>query len=54
LTGNNSQAFRHVGVGIGGGYLGTEFVATALEVFADKGITLDFLASVDIHNFGAT
>ena len=45
--------FRHiVVVGIGGSYLGTEFVAGALEAFADKDMTLDFLANVDIHNFG--
>ena len=40
-------------VGIGGSYLGTEFVARALEAFANKGMRLDFLSNVDIHNFGA-
>jgi len=49
----NGMPFRHViVVGIGGSYLGTEFVANALEAYADKDITLDFLANVDIHNFG--
>ena len=53
ITGSAGQAFRHVVVvGIGGSYLGTEFVARALEAFADKGIALEFLANVDIHNFG--
>lgn len=49
----NGKSFRHViVVGIGGSYLGTEFVASALEAYADKDMTLDFLANVDIHNFG--
>jgi len=53
LRGATGQRFRHVVViGIGGSYLGTEFVATALEAYADKGIQLHFLANVDIHNFG--
>lgn len=39
-------------VGIGGSYLGTEFVARALRAAADKKIELKFLANVDIHNFG--
>jgi len=53
LTGSTGKPFRHVVViGIGGSYLGTEFVATALEAYADKGIQLHFLANVDIHNFG--
>ena len=53
VTGSTGQAFRHVVVvGIGGSYLGTEFVARALEAFADKDISLEFLANVDIHNFG--
>jgi glucose-6-phosphate isomerase len=53
ITGSTGQPFRHVVVvGIGGSYLGTEFVACALEAFADKEISLDFLANVDIHNFG--
>jgi glucose-6-phosphate isomerase len=53
VTGSTGRAFRHVVVvGIGGSYLGTEFVARALEAFADRGIDLDFLTNVDIHNFG--
>ena len=54
ISGSTGQAFRHVVVvGIGGSYLGTEFVARALEAFADQGVSLEFLANVDIHNFGA-
>ncbi len=53
LRGASGARFRHaVVIGIGGSYLGTEFVATALEAYADKGIRLHFLANVDIHNFG--
>ena len=49
----NGMPFRHVvAVGIGGSYLGTEFVANALEAYADKAMSLYFLANVDIHNFG--
>ena len=52
-TGSGGLTVKHVVVvGIGGSYLGTEFVACALEAFADRGISLDFLANVDIHNFG--
>ena len=52
--GFDGRTFKHVVVvGIGGSYLGTEFVACALDAFADKGISLDFLANVDIHNFGS-
>ena len=40
-------------IGIGGSYLGTEFVATALACQADTGIRLHFLSNVDIDNFGA-
>lgn len=54
ITGSTGQPFGHVVVvGIGGSYLGTEFVACALEAFADKGLSLDFLANVDIHNFAS-
>ena len=53
IIGSTGQPFRHVVVvGIGGSYLGTQFVANALESFADKGVSLEFLANVDIHNFG--
>ncbi len=54
ITGSTGLSFKHaVVVGIGGSYLGTEFVAAALAAYADKGISLDFLANVDIHNFGS-
>ncbi len=50
----SGKAFRHVVViGIGGSYLGTEFVSTALSAFSDKDITLHYLSNVDINNFGA-
>ncbi len=50
----SGKPFRHVVViGIGGSYLGPEFVSTALEAYADKGISLHYLANVDINNFGA-
>lgn len=53
VTGSTGKTFRHVVVvGIGGSYLGTEFVARALAAFGDKGISLEFLANVDIHDFG--
>lgn len=53
VTGSGGRRFRHVVVvGIGGSYLGTAFVARALEAYADKGLSLDFLVNVDIHNFG--
>jgi glucose-6-phosphate isomerase len=53
IIGSTGQPLRHVVVvGIGGSYLGTQFVANALEAFADKGVSLEFLANVDIHNFG--
>lgn len=54
ITGSTGKPFRHVVVvGIGGSYLGTEFVSTALQTLADKDIALHFLSNVDIHNFGA-
>ncbi len=54
LTGSTGKSFRHVVVvGIGGSYLGTEFVSTALEAYAKNDISLHYLANVDIHNFGA-
>jgi glucose-6-phosphate isomerase len=54
ITGSTGHRFRHVVVvGIGGSYLGTEFVSTALRAQADKGIELHYLSNVDIHNFGA-
>ena len=54
IKGATGSEFRHlVVVGIGGSYLGTEFVSTALAAYARKGIKLHFLSNVDIHNFGA-
>jgi len=52
-TGSTGKPFNTVVViGIGGSYLGTEFVANALHFLADKNIELMFLSNVDIHNFG--
>ena len=54
ITGSTGRPFRHaVVVGIGGSYLGTEFVSTALLALADRKIELHYLSNVDIHNFGA-
>jgi len=54
LRGSTGKRFSSVvAVGIGGSYLGTEFVATALKGVADKGIRLHFLANVDIDCFGS-
>jgi glucose-6-phosphate isomerase len=54
ICGSTGKRFRHVVViGIGGSYLGTEFVSTALKSYADRGIDLYYLSNVDIHNFGA-
>lgn len=54
ITGSTGKPFRHVVViGIGGSYLGTEFVVQALDPLADKNIEITFLSNVDIHNFGS-
>ena len=54
ITGSTGKPFEDlVVIGIGGSYLGTEFVSTALNAYAKKNITLRYLANVDIHNFGA-
>ena len=54
ITGSTGKPFKDlVVIGIGGSYLGTEFVSTALKAYAKKNITLHYLANVDIHNFGA-
>jgi len=54
LTGTTGKRFEHVVViGIGGSYLGTEFVAKALEAQADKNISLHFLSNVDIDCFSS-
>jgi len=48
------KRFTHaVVVGIGGSYLGTQFVARALFTQADRGIQLHYLSNVDSHNFHA-
>jgi glucose-6-phosphate isomerase len=53
IKGSTGKQFRDVVViGIGGSYLGTEFVSEALKAYADTGIRLFYLANVDIHNFG--
>jgi glucose-6-phosphate isomerase len=53
IKGSTGKAFRDlVVIGIGGSYLGAQFVAEALKGYADKGITLHFLANVDPDNFG--
>ena len=53
VTGSTDKPFSHVVVvGIGGSYLGTEFVATALAALADRAIQIHYLSNVDIHNFG--
>lgn len=53
IRGATGKPFRHVVVvGIGGSYLGAEFVARALAADADAGVALHFLANVDIHAFG--
>ncbi len=54
ITGSTGKPFRHVVVvGIGGSYLGTEFIAEALNRMADPRFRLSFLSNVDINNFGA-
>jgi glucose-6-phosphate isomerase len=54
ITGSTGRPIQHVVVvGIGGSYLGTEFVSTALQAVADRHIQLHYLSNVDIHNFGA-
>lgn len=53
IKGSTGKAFKDVVViGIGGSYLGAQFVAEALKGHADKGIKLHFLANVDPDNFG--
>ena len=52
ITGSTGKPFTDaVVIGIGGSYLGTEFVSRALAASAD-GLTLHFLANVDVHDFG--
>lgn len=53
IVGSTGKPFRDIVViGIGGSYLGTEFVATALQAYARPGMRLHYLSNVDIHNFG--
>lgn len=53
ITGSTGKPFRDVVVvGIGGSYLGTEFVATALSSGSQPRLRLHYLSNVDIHNFG--
>ncbi len=53
IKGSAGLPFRDIVViGIGGSYLGTEFVATALEGLGDKRLNLHFLSNVDIDSFG--
>ena len=52
IVGSTGKRFRHIVVmGIGGSYLGTEFVANALFAFAEKKLKIHFLTNVDYHNF---
>lgn len=54
IIGSTGKPFKElVVIGIGGSYLGTEFVSTALQYYAKKNLTLHYLTNVDIHNFGA-
>jgi glucose-6-phosphate isomerase len=53
IKGSTGRPFEHlVVIGIGGSYLGTEFVSSALEVYAADNIKIHYLANVDTHNFG--
>ena len=53
LTGTTGKPFEHlVVIGIGGSYLGTEFVSEALHAEAHRGMHIHYLSNVDIHNFG--
>ncbi len=52
ITGATGKPFQHIVViGIGGSYLGTEFVSRALNSLAYKEVCIHFLSNVDIHNF---
>ena len=53
VTGSTGKPFKNIVVtGIGGSYLGTQFVSTALSAYAEKNIELYYLSNVDIHHFG--
>lgn len=54
ILGSTGKPFKHVVViGIGGSYLGTEFISNALSAYADKNIEIHYLSNVDIHNFSS-
>ncbi|MFO7665621.1 MAG: glucose-6-phosphate isomerase [Desulfobacterales bacterium] len=53
IRGSTGKLFEHmVVIGIGGSYLGPEFVAAALKHLAIRKMQIHFLSNVDIHNFG--
>lgn len=53
IRGSTGKIFEHIVViGIGGSYLGPEFVASALKHLAIRKMQIHFLSNVDIHNFG--
>ena len=53
ITGTTGKPFAHVVVvGIGGSYLGTEFVYNGMGAWVDSRLQLHFLSNVDIHQFG--
>lgn len=55
FSGSTGKPFTDaVIIGIGGSYLGCEFVYSALKVFADPVVSLHFLPNVDIDHFGQT
>ncbi|MDY6793392.1 MAG: glucose-6-phosphate isomerase [Thermodesulfobacteriota bacterium] len=52
IKSSTGKSFEHlVVIGIGGSYLGTEFVSSALESYAVENMNIHYLANVDIHNF---
>lgn len=52
IKGSTGKPFKHVVVvGIGGSYLGTAFVHTALELLSDHRVRLHFLSNVDPGEF---
>ncbi len=52
ITGSSGKPFAHVVVvGIGGSYLGTEFVYNGLQSAGNRHLRLHFLTSVDTHEF---
>lgn len=53
ISGVSGRSFTDaVIIGIGGSYLGCEFVYSALKVYCDIKIRLHFLPNVDVDNFG--